>query len=308
MKFSIYIDYASLFISTKKAYKIKDKNKLELQIYKIIMSVEKYLYEYFEGRDFEILEKKAFILPDKVFGMPEYTLGKKGIQFIRVNDELKKSQYKKKLNLSRADDSALVSSASKDILEKKLSGIVVISNDYDFKTLAQMTINHGLYFCGAVNEGKGVSINKDFKNQCDIYLRIREILENSTDGYEDLNDFDEVNAVTGKRIEIYRNKQLILSYPLESNKAITIGRRSTRRKILPNIDLTSFDKEKIISREHGIIDFNGNDIMYTVHDNCSRGTWYNLKAKSKGTRFLLSPNIPMILGDSKGFVLIYRNM
>ena len=57
-----------------------------------------------------------------------------------------------------------------------------------------------------------------------------------------------------------------------------------------------------------IKDFNGNDIMYTVHDNCSRGTWYNLKAKSKGTRFLLSPNIPMILGDSKGFVLIYRNM
>ncbi|WP_195469436.1 FHA domain-containing protein [Clostridium sp. D43t1_170807_H7] len=307
MKFSIYIDYASLFISTKNIYKFKSCDEIENYIYKAVTAIEEFIKIYFKNTQIQILEKKAFILPDKAFGFPEDTLGRRGINCIRVDDELKKSFYKKKLNLSRKDDPELIREAAKDILEKKLSGIIVISNDYDFKSLAKMTTNHGIYFCCAVNEGKGVTINRDFKKQCDIYIRIAEILKNNKLEIEDITKHDSTELVSGRRIEIYKDKKLIKNYPVVSGKQMTIGRCSISRGIYPSIDLDAFDEEKIISREHGIIDVRGNEVMYVVHENCSRGTWYNLKAKKKGDRFLLSPNVPMVLGSSKGFVLFYRD-
>ena len=54
------------------------------------------------------------------------------------------------------------------------------------------------------------------------------------------------------------------------------GKKSIGRSdggYLPDIDLTEFDKEKYVSRKHGVFYFDGRDLVYT--DNSKNGTILN---------------------------------
>lgn len=308
MKLGIYIDYANLSINSKKINGFKDRNEIDEHVCKVIDSIEKYVEQYKKNKKITIVEKKAYVLPDKSFGKPEEKLSKHGIQVIRVkNAGYKKTDAMKENNSSRRDDSVLMDDVRKSIQNNSIHGVIVVSNDGDFASLGEKVIHEGRYFWSAVYEGKGVKPSSKLMKQSEICLHIKDILNNSESGDadEELIEDDDCNY-NGERLEFYKEKKRILVYPIQ-RKNISLGRRSIRRNHIPNIDLTSFDIDKVISRQHANIYKVGKKIIFSIDNNCTRGTWYKLQPKIANQQFELEVNETVVLGSADGFAMIYRN-
>ena len=82
----------------------------------------------------------------------------------------------------------------------------------------------------------------------------------------------------------------------------SIGRRDS--EYLPDIDLTDFDKEKYISRKHGVFYFDGCDLVYT--DNSKNGTLLNGEKINFVDR-LLKDMDELLLGHVRIIVMLSEN-
>lgn len=304
MRFSIYIDYPSLYISTSKINNFKtpkDKEKIEDELCKIILDVENYLIQYYKKKKVQIVEKKAFILPDPQFQISDEKLNNYGIESVRVKCGLKKNENKKMVNGSRDDDYYLKLTALDSVKKNLVDGIVIISNDIDHAETGRQIIQAGKYFWIAVYEGKDTHVSRELKDTADICLPIQELSKKKE---KKLINRKREFILKGKRLEFYKDGELKLTFPL-NKKYYTLGRRSVRRNIIPNIDFADIDEEKILSREQGELFIIGDKLIFSVSENCTRGTWYCRKIKKPLEQFTVKENVPVILGDVNGFVMYY---
>lgn len=307
MKFSIFIDYASLYNSASKivnADLFEEKFKIEDCIIDIVIKLKKYLKKYYPYKKVEIVSTKAYILPDKHFNISENKLKKAEIEGIRVSCDLIKSKTLKALNGSRLDDKYLKLGVVDNIEKNFIDGVVIISNDSDYIDICNAAINEGKYSWILYYESKNTSVKRELKESPDVALSITELLSEKEEVYEKIKE-NNTHIISGKRLEFYRNNELVYQYPLK-RKSLSLGRRSIRKNHIPNIDLTDIDKDKIISRYHADIHFvNDKRLVFCVNKDCSRGTWYNKKAKRPNEQFLVEEGYPILLGDKNGFLMYY---
>lgn len=313
MRFAMFIDYANLFESIKKVNKIKGNENIEKDICRNIKALSNYVETSHKSNrnKIKLVAKITYVLPNKYYGKPELILPKEGIVVKRVKEERqKKTEHMKKMNASRADDAALKRDAQRMAEEYNLDGIIVVSNDGDFAELSAKMNFVGKDFWSGIFEGDKIRASRKLKNKSDRVLPIHEIASGADEGIplgmDEIAAAVEQDEVQGARIEIYKDRKFLFAYPLEG-KTVSIGRRSLRRYHLPNIDLTDYDKEKIVSRQHGDVHIVGNRVLFSVHQNCTRGTWSGLQPKKPCEQFIMQPYEPVVIGDKNGFVILYAN-
>lgn len=309
MRLAILIDYANIFISLKKSLKLKQTKEIEEEIIKIVEATKKKLAKPnpHSKKGIQIAETHAFVLDDPNFGRPENVLPQFGINIERVSDG-KKSQEMKDMNQSRADDDALMRKALELIQSGKADGIFIFSNDGDFVSVGKKVQYIGRYFWTGIYESEMVRAAFRLKKEADVVVPLQEMVTDASEGIA-LPVTEEVvreaaEEITGPHLEVYYNGEMILTYPLDK-KVIEIGRRSTSRLHYPHVDLTDYDKERIVSRQHAKIQRVGNHLLFSVHKECSRGTWKDRKIVYPGEQFFLEPDMRIILGSERGFGLLY---
>lgn len=321
MKIAILIDYANFFISIKRVHGLKDINEIEDKICSVINNVSKYICENneYNKKGVEVVMKKAFVLDDKSFGHPEDTLPKNNILVERVKDvNEKKTDVMKDMNQSRLDDEVLMEEGMKLSNTGVVDGILVVTNDGDFASLGEKLGYIGREFWVGAYEGKEENNSKDkgkyirtatkLKNAADLVLPLKDIYEGideaeAVEAWEEIIEED-IECIKGPRILIFRKGKIIAQYPV-GKTLIGIGRRSTRRHYFPNIDLTEYDTEKIVSRQHAEIRKINNKLIFSVHKNCSRGTWVDRNPIFPLQQFILKPGMAVVIGDKTGFGIKY---
>lgn len=318
MNFALFIDYANLFHNIQNIYGIdsRDSNLIEDKICECINKTTQYVENLYKNKKVKIVGKVAYVLPDKVYSNPAKKLKEKAGIIVKLveEDRTSKTDIMKKTEQSRNDDKELARGVINVIKDDRINGVIVISNDNDFENLAYQVQGFAKYFwCGAMegkyhkNKDKVLFCGKRIKNVSDRWLPLYDILEGKDEGevLETIISLDQNEEILGPRIEIFKDMELVVSYPI-NKKNISIGRRSLRRNHIPNIDLTEFDKEKIVSRQHANINRKGDKLIFSVDPNCSRFTWYKTLPRTSGSTFILEPNEAVVLGDRDGFVMFYK--
>ena len=317
MNFVVFIDYANLFINIKNAYGLSNISNIEDKICECINKTTSYIKNCVPNREINILASIAYVLPDECFGNPSMKLKQNSGVVCRIVDEDRryKDREMKEAILSRNDDRELARGIIDVIKDERVHGVFVISNDNDFIGSAEKVHSIGKYYwCGAFetkyknNSEKRIICGKKIRNISDKTIPIYDIMQGNDEGevYNEILGLREDEKTIGPRLEIFKDGKLIVSYPI-NKKNISIGRRSLRRKHIPMIDLTEFDKEKIMSRQHANIRKVNNRLIFYVNDKCSRPTWYNSTHRVAGSQFTLEPDKATVMGDKDGFILFYKN-
>lgn len=310
MNVVMFIDYANLFINFSKIYNTSEHEFIEKKICECVNKTTAFV----KKKRINIVGKVAYVLPDKSFGSPEARLQTLAtIKVVRVvEDKAKKNEVMKEMNASRADDKALSHGVINMIQNKNIHGIMIISNDNDFSEVGKKVRYEGKYFyTGIVNaktsKGQVIRGGSQLMKMSDEWFPLYDILENKDEGECLGHDIEPVEHEKGPRLDFYQNGQLIISYPI-NKKNISIGRRSLRRNHVPNIDLTDFDVEKVVSRQHAEICKIGQKLIFSIHNNCTRGTWIGRKASKAGEQSVLNANIPVLLGARQGgVIMVYKD-
>lgn len=317
MNFALFIDYANLFHNIQSLYGTNDRDEIEEKICECINKMEIYVKTLQKNKTVNIVGKIAYVLPNKVYGNPANKLMERTNTVVRIVKEnrIRKTEQMKLTEESRNDDKELSRGIINIIKDNRINGVIVISNDNDFSNVAQQVQYVGKYYwCGALegkcrnNKKRRVICGRHVKYISDRWLPLYDILQNYDEG-EVLDEIESINEEEilkqGPRLEIFKDRKLIVSYPI-NKKTISIGRRSLRRNHIPNIDLTEFDKEKIVSRQHANIHKVGDKLIFAIDSKCSRYTWYKTLPRKSGTQFTLEPDQAVVLGDRDGFVLFYK--
>lgn len=318
MNFALFIDYANLFHNIQNIYGIDSRNSslIEDKICECINKTTQYVKTLYKNKEVNIVGKVAYVLPDEVYGNPSKKLKEKAGIIVKVVKEnrVAKTDIMKKTEQSRNDDKELARGVINVVKDDRINGVIVVSNDNDFENVAQQVQGFAKYFwCGAMegkyhkNKNKAVRCGRRIKNVSDRWLPLYDILQNNDEGevLDEIVSVEQNEVMSGPRLEIFKDMELVVSYPI-NKKNISIGRRSLRRNHIPNIDLTEFDKEKIISRQHAKINKIGDRLIFSVDENCSRYTWYKTLPRTVGSNFTLEPDQAVILGDKDGFVMFYK--
>ena len=316
MNFALFIDYANLFHNIQNLYGTNDRDAIEEKICECINKMTEYVKTLYKNKTVKIVGKIAYVLPDKVYGNPTKKLMEKTNTVVKIVEEDRscKTHQMKITEESRNDDKELSRGVINVIKDSRVNGVIVISNDNDFSNVAQQVQYVGKYYwCGALegkcqnNKKRRVICGRHIKNISDRWLPLYDILQNNDEGevLEEIESIKEEEIDKGPRLEIFKDKKLVVSYPI-NKKNISIGRRSLRRNHIPNIDLTEFDREKIVSREHANIYKVGDRLIFSIDSKCSRYTWYKTLPRKAGTQFTLEPDQAVVLGDRDGFVLFYK--
>lgn len=312
MKFGIFIDYANFFGSIRNNLKLTKTEDVENEICKTINKLVSYIStpnEHYK-KGVQVVKVIAYVLNDKFYGTPENTLPKHGIEVKRVYDaNSSKTQEMKDINQSRLDDETLMRDAVELATSNKSDGILVVTNDADYYSLGEKLGNSGRLFWAGIYEGKKTTAGKRLKWIADTVLPLQDIAEGKDEGTPIATALDEVACVMEEKIEgphilVYRKGQVISKHPINKN-TIGIGRRSSSRFYFPQVDFTDYDDERIISRQHAVIYRVGNRVIFTVHPNCTSGTWLNKKAIRPHEQFLLKPGMLIIIGNKNGFGIEY---
>lgn len=339
MNLVLFIDYANLYANIQRSYNLnlkKDREKIEDKICECINKTCDYVKTLYKNKTINVIERIAYVLPDKLYGdieknQPNEKLYKKAkIKVKRVKEEKRtKTAVMKGMEQSRNDDAELGRGVIEVIKCNDIDGVIVISNDGDFENLARQVIGYGKYYwCGsyeALNVYKKTRVDnkkkeKQMRIRCSHKLKVisdkviplYDILKSNDEGeildpeslIEVINEIEQ-DGISGPRIEIYKDKKMIVSYPI-TKKSINIGRRSLTRKHLPDIDLTEFDKDRIISRQHAIIHKIGPKVVFSICPECSSNTWYKTQPKMRGSSFILEEKKAVVLGKDNGFILFYN--
>lgn len=317
MNVVMFIDYANLFHNFQNIFDCDNQLFIENKICECVIKT----CEYLKVQGIHIAGKKAYVLPDEIYGKPKKNLWDRANILVEYVAEpmRRKTASMKQMVQSRADDKELARGVLTCLKDERLQGIMIVSNDNDFANVGEQVKYCGKdFFVGSIEakckrKGKHVRTGNLIKSVSNKTIPMFDILEQKDEGdYFDtpermIAEELELSKESGPRLELYKNQNLILNYPINKNM-IQIGRRSIRRHHLPHIDLTAFDKEKVVSRQHAEILKIGEKLIFSIHQNCSRGTWIGRKAASAGEQFVLQPDQPILLGDrTEGFVMVYRN-
>lgn len=339
MNLVLFIDYANLYTNIQRSYNFnykKDREKIEDKICECINKTCDYVKTLYKDKTVNVIERIAYVLPDKCYGdigknQPNEKLYQKAkIRVKRVKEERRtKTAIMKGMEQSRNDDAELGRGVIDVVKCNGIDGVIVISNDGDFENLARQVIGYGKYYwCGsyeALNIYRKTRVDnkkkeKQMRIRCSHKLKIisdkviplYDILEDNDEGeildpegIIEVIESIEKGGISGPRIEIYKDKKMIVSYPI-TKRSISIGRRSLTRKHLPDIDLTEFDGEKIVSRQHAIIHKIGPKIVFSICPECSSNTWYKTQPKMRGSSFILEQKKAVVLGKDNGFILFYN--
>ena len=84
MRFSIFIDYTSMYISTWSMNREMEVTEIEDKVCNNLFLLEDYLKKYVGESRIELVNKTAYILDGSNFGNPEAKLNSKGIKTIKV--------------------------------------------------------------------------------------------------------------------------------------------------------------------------------------------------------------------------------
>lgn len=309
MNFSIFIDYASLYISIAEIRKLngmRDKEKIENILIDIVHKVEKYVAGYYPYKKVNINSIKAYILPDRQFDIKESKLFDARIEGVRVESPKFKADRLKSVNGSRDDDLWLKLGVTECLNNNESDGVVIISNDVDFHEICNLVRRDGKYSWIVYYESKDTYVKKELKESADVALPIDELLslKEAESKVRPKEERKYKSKPRGKRLEFYKDNELVKVYSLK-RKSVSLGRRSVRRNHIPNVDFTEIDYDKILSRYHGDVHIIGEKIVFCVNEKCTRGTWYGKKAKRPNEQFAVKEGQPVLLGDKNGFVMYY---
>ena len=309
MKFAVLVDYANLFITVKETKGLKKPEDVEKEIHRIFSALQKKLEQpHTFGKRKKVIETVAFVcyvldLPS--FGNPEAAYRDLNIKVKRIQPTGKTDKMKI-MNQSQDDDSVLMKDGSALALKGGIDGILLLSHDGDFISLGEQLDQMGkLFWIGTYEVTQRAS--RMLRNRANVVLPLHEIVEDIEEGQaipeEEIVADEEI--ITGPHLEIFYRKQVILRYPIYKTP-ITLGRRSASLFHYPQVDLTEFDREKVVSRRHATITPIGNRLLFAVDSNCTRGTWRDQKRVYRGEQFFFEPDMKIVIGSSKGFGIRYR--
>jgi len=161
------------------------------------------------------------------------------------------------------------------------------------------------------------SVNPRLPQEIDDIL-LKALAKNSSERYEKVADLvrafkhawmpqPDPKAISSSTLDSIPAAPLLLtengaSFPLISDKSV-IGRNSSTKNILNDIDLTRYDTKKIISRRHAMIERKGNQfLLYDL--NSRNGTFVNGKRISPREPYVLKAGDTVEFGDG-GVKLIF---
>jgi len=314
MKFVLLIDYANLFINIKKNNeKVYTHTEVEQEIKKIIHALKAKLVKpnQYSKKGITIIKAIAFVLDNNGFGKPENSFTEDELVIKRVKS-VKKDESMKLMSQSQDDDDVLMKEGLAFVESGQADGVLVISNDGDFVSLGEKVQYVGRYFWVGVHEG----VNRaayHLRQVADVVLPLHEIVKGDDEGIAlpvggALQD-EQLTEISGPHLAIYFRGKMILRYPIKADKpkhsTIEIGRRSSSRFHYPQVDLTDHDLEKIVSRQHAKLQIIGGRLLFSVHRECSRGTWKNGIRVYPCEQFFLEPGMQIVVGNNKGFGIQY---
>ncbi len=161
------------------------------------------------------------------------------------------------------------------------------------------------------------SVNPQLPPAIDEVL-LKALAKKSNERYENVSDLvrafkqaclpqTETQAISSSTLDSISSTPLLMtengaSFPLTSDRFI-IGRNSSTKNILNDIDLTPYDTKKIISRRHAMIQRKGNEfLLYDL--NSRNGTFVNGKRISPREPYVLKGGDVLEFGDG-GVKLIF---
>ncbi|GMK41943.1 hypothetical protein PCCS19_50020 [Paenibacillus sp. CCS19] len=308
MKFLILIDYANLFINIKNNTEARAVSEIEHEIGRILTALKQNLSRpsQYSKKGITVIRTQAFVLDEPGFGRPEDGLANYGVSVTRVNSK-KKTDAMKAMNQSRDDDDELMKVGLEAVRKGEVEGVLVVSNDGDFSSLGEKIQFAGRLFWVGAYEGR-VRASGRLRRIADAVLPLHELVKGVDEGIalplDESTQREQVQEIQGAHLNIYYAGKVIMRYPVK-DKTIEIGRRSTSRFHYPHVDLTDHDTNRIVSRQHAKLQLFGNRLLFTVHDECTRGTWRDGAIVYPCEQFFVDKETKIVIGSNRGFGIQY---
>ena len=179
----------------------------------------------------------------------------------------------KRQQVSAGDDDHLIHVARTRWSE--FDAVVLLSNDGDYaETMHRLREEARIPAIVGSYETAKARLSGNLRHAASEVLPLRDITDED-DQPAPLPEPLPVPELNGKAIEMWRDGEIVLNFPLDRDR-IEIGRRSVRLGHFPDVDLTDYDPERGISRLSIYLcrDVNG-EWKVGMHPECRSAVWLN---------------------------------